>query len=244
MDDAPGWTIDELTHRAALALALVMPAGDRGSAGGGARARQAPDQRAIRWYTGTGLVDRPIGGRGRGARYGVRHLSQLVAIRRLQGEGWSLADIQGRLAGADAESLAALAALPPEVLVAEPLARPMAAPLAAGVEEAPAAGPGAVSPAARAPRGPRTDLNFWAPGALPVTAELAALPGDPRPRHEPSLLGAVRLAEGVLLVLPRQPSRSDLPALAVAAAPLLEALTALGLVPAPSPSAHPTPGAP
>src|SRR5664279_2651526 len=100
MDEAPGWTLEELVRRVGLALDGAARVGGYHGAPNG-RVRDVPDQRAIRWYTTTGLVDRPIGGRGRGARYGRRHLCQLVAIKRLQAAGSSLAEIQLRLAGAD-----------------------------------------------------------------------------------------------------------------------------------------------
>lgn len=198
MEDVPGWTLEELTRRAALALSGEVPAGDRAGVAGG-RPRELPDRRAIRWYASIGLVDRPIGGRGRGARYGVRHLSQLVALKRLQAQGWSLADIQGRLAGADDATLLALAALPEQAVAA-----------------------GGIAGAAAERR----------------TTEAKTAPAPP------GLLAGLCLAEGVLLVLPRQPSPADLPALAEAAAPLVAALTALGLVVDASLSAEPTPGAP
>ena len=46
------------------------------------------------------------------ARYGRRHLLQLVAVKRRQAEGRSLAEIQAELAGATDEALAAVARVP------------------------------------------------------------------------------------------------------------------------------------
>ncbi len=63
------------------------------------RVREVPDQRTIRYYTTLGLIDRPAEMRGRTALYGVRHLLQLVAIKRLQTHGLSLAEIQTRVVG-------------------------------------------------------------------------------------------------------------------------------------------------
>ncbi|HEX2805271.1 MAG TPA: MerR family transcriptional regulator, partial [Kineosporiaceae bacterium] len=88
MDEAPGWTLEELVRRVGLALDGAARVGAYPGAPNG-RVRDVPDQRVIRWYTSTGLVDRPIGGRGRGARYGTRHLNQLMAIKRLQAVGSS-----------------------------------------------------------------------------------------------------------------------------------------------------------
>ena len=56
------------------------------------RIRDLPDSRSIRWYSTIGLVDRPLGTRGRNALYGPRHLLQLVAVKRLQAAGRELVD--------------------------------------------------------------------------------------------------------------------------------------------------------
>jgi DNA-binding transcriptional MerR regulator len=96
------WTIGELAERAADAL--------RGhSAPLNGRVREVPSERLIRWYTTIGLVDPPLTRRGRIARYGRRHLLQLVAIKRLQAQGMSIADIQVALAGATDATLEATA---------------------------------------------------------------------------------------------------------------------------------------
>jgi DNA-binding transcriptional MerR regulator len=216
MDVVPGWTLEELTRRVALALAAAGPPVSIPGDCRDGRAREAPDQRAIRWYVSIGVMDRPIGGRGRGARYGDRHLRQLVAIRRLQAQGLTLAAIQGRLAGADDETLQILAPVPEAVLGSLPLPD------------------GAAQ---------RYDTRFWSPaeaprvevgvpghathGATGVAAVTAVPPLQ--------VLGGLRLTEEVFLVLPRQPSATDLPVLAEAAAPLLAALNLLGLLPDPTP---------
>src|SRR4029077_9416572 len=67
----------------------------------------------------------PRSRRGRVARYGRRHLLQLVAVKRRQAEGRSLAEIQAELAGATDDALAAGARLPgtqpvPDVFPAAP----------------------------------------------------------------------------------------------------------------------------
>lgn len=76
------------------------------------RVREVPDARTIRWYQTTGIVDRPTAMRGRTALYGPRHLLQLLAIKRLQAHGHSLAAIQAELAGASDATLARLAGEP------------------------------------------------------------------------------------------------------------------------------------
>jgi DNA-binding transcriptional MerR regulator len=94
-----GWTLDQLAAEAAAALAV----GYDGQSSG--RVRDLPDRRAIRYYTTLGLVDRPAGWRGRVALYGRRHLLQLVAIKRLQAAGLTLAEVQARLLGLDDDAL-------------------------------------------------------------------------------------------------------------------------------------------
>lgn len=64
------------------------------------RIQAVPDGRTLRFYQTTGLLDRPMRYDGRVARYGRRHLLQLIAIRVLQSRGLSLAQIQAELSGA------------------------------------------------------------------------------------------------------------------------------------------------
>ena len=104
------WTLDELVDRVGRALAAEYPGAPNG------RVRDLPDRRAIRWYTTTGLVDRPLGMRGRTALYGDRHLLQLVALKRRQAEGRSLAEIQAELAGRTDAELTGVARVPAELL--------------------------------------------------------------------------------------------------------------------------------
>src|SRR5215472_15806405 len=111
------WTIAELAELAAAALA-----GDQqghGPARANGRVRDVPNERLIRWYVTVGLVDPPLSRRGRVPWYGPRHLLQLVAIKRRQAEGRSLAEIQAELAGATQASLAAIARVPEAILATE-----------------------------------------------------------------------------------------------------------------------------
>src|SRR5579859_7864590 len=80
------------------------------------RVRDVPNERLVRWYVTVGLVDPPLSRRGRVARYGRRHLLQLVAVKRRQAEGRSLAEIQAELTGATDATLAAIARVPEELL--------------------------------------------------------------------------------------------------------------------------------
>src|SRR3954452_25582106 len=94
-----GWTIDELAARVSGAL------GDGYAGAPNGRVRDLPDARSIRWYATIGLVDRPAAMRGRTALYGPRHLLQLVAVKRRQAEGRTIAEIQQELTGAGEAAL-------------------------------------------------------------------------------------------------------------------------------------------
>jgi DNA-binding transcriptional MerR regulator len=100
------WTLDELVRRAGEALAaqdVRVPNG---------RVTPLPDRRVVRWYSTIGLVDRPLAYRGRTALYGPRHLLQVVAVKRRQAEGRSLAEIQAELTGATDSTLREVAQIP------------------------------------------------------------------------------------------------------------------------------------
>jgi DNA-binding transcriptional MerR regulator len=228
MNDMPGWDVEELVRRVGLALDGAARAGAYPGAPNG-RIREIPDQRVIRWYASTGLIDRPFGGRGRGARYGSRHLLQLVAVKHLQAQGWPLAEIQARIAGASDAALAELApAIPTELLAGAAPDPPRRSAAARTVSS---------SRAVAAPR-------FWATTpttpTTPTTAVTAVTPaasaepaGAPAARRTPSpleTLTALRLADGVLLLLPTRPDPDDLSALVEAAGPLLTVLSDRGLI--------------
>src|SRR3984885_999026 len=107
------WTIAELAELGAETLAATES--DEPSSGpvrANGRVRDVPNERLVRWYVTVGLVDPPLSRRGRVAQYGRRHLLQLVAVKRRQAEGRSLAEIQAELAGATDEKLAAVARVP------------------------------------------------------------------------------------------------------------------------------------
>jgi len=100
------WTIGELAELAAAALAAdpVPPVNGR--------VTQVPNDRLIRWYGTVGLVDPPLSRTGRIARYGRRHLLQLVAVKRRQADGAPLAQFQAELVGAPDAYLESVAKLP------------------------------------------------------------------------------------------------------------------------------------
>jgi DNA-binding transcriptional MerR regulator len=234
-EDGP-WTLDELAARVAAELAVDYPGAPSG------RVRDVPDRRAIRWYTTIGLVDRPLGMRGRTALYGPRHVLQLVAVKRRQAAGRTLAEIQAELAGATDRTLRAIADPPTDGDELDGAQSAGDGPGGTGLigdeadsdeadewgrDESVAAGraDGAAGPAR---------ARFWATQAAAVAAPAPALPPAPVGTGELAVAGrAVVLAGGVTVVLPgvgREVTGADLGAIGAAAGPLVEVLVRRGLV--------------
>jgi DNA-binding transcriptional MerR regulator len=92
------WTLQELVAEAERRTAALPPPRN-------GQVRAVPDERTIRYYAAIGLLDRPAAMRGRTALYSARHLAQVVAIKRLQVAGRSLAEIQTMWAGIEDEAL-------------------------------------------------------------------------------------------------------------------------------------------
>ncbi len=210
------WTILELTELAAETLAVTRPTGPEGvPARANGRVRDVPNERLIRWYVTVGLVDPPLSRRGRVARYGRRHLLQLVAVKRRQAEGRSLAEIQAELAGATDEALAAVACVP-------------------DIEPAPQAAPAAPSrfwvrqpwqPSQPAPAAERPGLPESGAADCGHADRGAAFPLA-------GLVHGVRLAPGVMLLLEgadREPGPDDVTEIVNAARPLVRKLADRGL---------------
>ncbi|MFC0438259.1 MerR family transcriptional regulator [Kutzneria buriramensis] len=181
MPDDGLWTIDELSAGVAEALTADYP----GQANG--RVREVPDRRTIRWYTTIGLLDRPAAMRGRTALYSRRHLLQIVAIKRLQAVGNTLAEVQRQLVGATAAMLEDIARLPDGAPSPPPAPRPAPA-RAKFWADAPAApvaptdpGP-VVVPGIRLGTG--ATLLLGAATHAPDTEELAAIEAAARPLLE------------------------------------------------------------
>jgi DNA-binding transcriptional MerR regulator len=192
--DGASWTLDELVDPA-------YPGAPNG------RVRELPDRRVVRWYTTTGLVDRPAM-QGRTALYGPRQLLQIVAVKRRQAEGRSLADIQAELAGATDETLRKVAAVPDELLAAE-------------------------APAEEPPPRPDRRRRFWADP--PAAAEPTANGGDDGVTQ---LAAVSLPGGAVLVLPARhdhggRPDEDDIQAIRAAAKPLLELLAERGLLTGP-----------
>ena len=87
------FTLDALV---AAANAAGLPVSSDG------RVAARVDERLVRYYQSLGLVERPLRYDGRQAVYGQRHLDQVLAVRRLQAEGLTLAQVQARMPAANA----------------------------------------------------------------------------------------------------------------------------------------------
>ncbi|SFG00750.1 MerR HTH family regulatory protein [Actinoplanes philippinensis] len=221
------WTMEQLVERVSAALAAEYPGAPNG------RVREVPDRRSIRWYTTIGLVDRPLGTRGRTVLYGPRHLLQLVAIKRRQAAGRTLAEIQEELGGASEETLAAVARVPDRVLISdEPPPSPPAS-------RAPfwKAAPAAADPLSVDAYAPAADTDTdtddldQEPASGATRRELAAVLEALDVRRPPMLplITGVPLGDGVILLLPRHTADLDRDDIAAAARPLLDLLASRGL---------------
>ena len=201
--DEPRWTLDELAQRARHLLAA-----DDVRAPNGRVRELGDDGRAIRWYSTKGLVDRPTIGAGHAARYGERHLLQLVAVKRLQARGMTLAEIQRRLAGATDAMLREVANLP------ETAERP--------------------DDVGRSEPAPVRHQRFWAAAPMATSVEAlepAASTASAADDAVADIRYVVTLSDSgpVTLSLPANPTPADLAAIRAAAAPLLDLLAARGL---------------
>jgi hypothetical protein len=228
MATEPRWTLDELVRRVAATLA--------GPAYPGApnrRVRDVPDRRAVRWYTTIGLVDRPSAMQGRTALYGTRHLLQIVAIKRRQADGRSLAEIQAELAGATNETLRRVASVSNEVIAAEPRPASASATEPPRTVGEPQTGAPAEELWGNEPR-PARRGRFWADA--PIGDHAVSPPSHTGDIGADSVttLAAVRLPGGAVVLLPRQPNRApdddDISAINSAAKPLLDLLADRGLL--------------
>jgi DNA-binding transcriptional MerR regulator len=175
------WTIAELGALVARALAVDYAGQSNG------QVRGVPDQRTIRYYTTLGLLDGPAEMRGRTALYQRRHLLQLVAIKRLQAAGKSLAEIQTQLLGLSPAALTALARVPADLGEAPPS------------DSAPAAPPRAAEPfwsAVPAPVAATPTLH-----TIPLRGDVALLLTTTAPLAGDSLAAIEQAAEPLLQLL-------------------------------------------
>ena len=232
------WTMDQLVARVSEALAAEYSGAPNG------RVRDVPDRRAIRWYTTIGLVDRPLGMRGRTALYGPRHLQQLVTIKRWQAEGRSIAQIQADFVQLTAEGLADAARVPDRLLADEESAAGNKS--VVGKPEfvfrprfwADSPSGGGTVPADSILADPVPADSIPADSVLADSLLAASVPADsvpagsvPRDRPEDgAAVHGVTLGGGVILLLPHPLTDRDRAEIATAAAPLLGLLESRGLI--------------
>lgn len=179
------WTIHQLCVLAEAALLRDY----NGPADGRAQAR--PNERMLRYYATLGLLDRPSAWRARTALYGLRHLRQIVAVKRLQERGLALVTIQERLLGIEDDALATLAPLPLDVAAGGPLADAAKHAIASAPESAALLASTAPSATFESPavRGrpefwreePSTSADSAAPGATELTDALVQSCADGAP---------------------------------------------------------------
>ena len=93
------WSLEELSQHSQRELEK------RKIPNPGGRVSQVLSARTIRYYTSLGLVDRPSSYDGGVAKYGPRHLLQLLAIKILQAEYLPLPEIQKQLFGRNEDEL-------------------------------------------------------------------------------------------------------------------------------------------
>ena len=224
VDSEGRYTITELADAGAAALDALGIAARNG------QVRDRPDVRTIRYYGTLGLIDPPAEMTGRTARYGGRHLLQVLAVKAVQARGDSLADAQRTLVGASDEELrSTIGPGLPAALAAVPLPLPTVTPEGSDDRRA------AAHPFWRtAPASPPAAV-----AAFPVHAHAAlgaASPGPPAgdtgARARPFV--AVPLDAGVTLLIEGAAAGAvDTAALRAVAGPLLAYLTEAGLLPGP-----------
>ncbi|MFD8525800.1 MerR family transcriptional regulator [Streptosporangium canum] len=232
------WTIGELAERAAAALTPTAQLNGR--------VRDMPNERLIRWYATIGLLDPPSARRGRVAMYGRRHLLQLIAVKRRQADGRTIAEIQAELTGATDQALESIARIPepPAEKAAPRTARPRfwaEPPAAASAVPTVTPEPGPAAPKPAAPRpAPSRPAPPGRPAPLPAAPRSPATQPATPPPHEPphpppaAIVHGVRLATGVTLLLDgggRAPSPDDLTEITAASEALLSVLRHHDLAP-------------
>lgn len=239
------WTLSELVAEAAARLE-ALPAPKNG------QVRAVPDERTIRYYGTIGLLDRPTAMRGRTALYSRRHLAQVVAIKRMQGAGKSLAEIQALWPTLDDATLARMSGVH---LAGTAKAKPARkefwkreiepSPHTAGAvmstaKQNPLPPPsGAPAPSPRSPEPAPSTPPWPAPGGpmmLPVPT-FTPYPTAPYPAS-PAITIPLEGGASIVIALPEDApvslSPADIRALRAVAAPLVEELAKRGLVvPAP-----------
>jgi len=219
------WTLTELVDQVEARLAQ-LPTPKNG------QVRAVPDDRTIRYYGTIGLLDRPAL-RGRTALYNVRHLAQIVAIKRLQATGRSLAEIAAMWAQLTDESLMSLSGVALPAKGRAPArkefwkreARPQSE---SGELLAPAPGPTQPSQPNPEPAPPRAQPASRVSSARMQPEPAVFAPSELRVQLAPNVFISIAMpADGGALAL----SHADVRAIRAAAAPLVAELARRQLTP-------------
>lgn len=94
-----GWALEELVGEANRLMPRYLPEDARSGSG---RLRDEITPRLVRHYTTQGLLD-PPGKAGRENRYTLRHLLQVLTLRKLQAEGYRGSALETQLRSDDEE---------------------------------------------------------------------------------------------------------------------------------------------
>jgi DNA-binding transcriptional MerR regulator len=213
------WTLSELASEVAARIA-ALPAPSNG------QVRAVPDERTVRYYGTIGLLDRPLAMRGRTALYGRRHLAQVVAIKRLQTMGRSLAEIQELWPTLDDLTLARMSGiqLPPQTTASGGAPRPQ------GRREFWKGEP----PAAAAAASTSTSTSTVASTSTAPSTSTSTAPSTSTSTSAPPVELRVELAPGVSISIAMSDdialTTADVRAIRAAAAPLLAELARCRLV--------------
>lgn len=147
--------------------------------GGTQRGQDPVNPRLVRHYTTQGLLDKPTR-QGREARYGYRHLLQLLVVRRLLAEGYTISSMAALMGNRSTEELAHL--LQGGIKLTVEAANPALAFLAQ-IRDREGDGPvqnAQRQPAQRGKSAPAPARRMAAPPPL-AAAPAASIPPDPEP---------------------------------------------------------------
>lgn len=180
---AQRWSLEDFVDQANALLPDYLPADPVST-----RVKEEVNARLIRHYTGEGLLDDPDK-QGREARYGYRHLLQLLLVRRLLAEGLSagaISDLARRKSDVELEGLLEGGA---EVQITTRLAAPGQSALSFldSLRRRPGSGPAPAPPAVRAAPVPPRETS-WERHTIADGLELHIrsdfrLPDSPKTRH-------------------------------------------------------------
>ncbi|MBP9087223.1 MAG: MerR family transcriptional regulator [Kofleriaceae bacterium] len=217
------WTLSELTAEVARHIAaLPEPANGQ--------VRAVPDERNIRYYTTLGLLDRPLAMRGRTALYGARHAAQVVAIKRMQAAGKSLAQIAALWPTLDVAMLEKISGIAlqgsstAKVVVAPPVRREFWKRSAVVVAAESGGGLADAVASTAVPAAPNAPI-YVVPSALPASSALPHLPLRRGVSIDSTM--TIELTDAIRLLLPAANAEGvqlDLDRIIAAAAPLLDEL--------------------